>query len=214
MDLLEEIKDDLERERNAELLNKYGFLLVGLMILVVLGASVYSWWNNHNQQIQQDDGNAFYSALKVESGDQKAAIPLYEAINQLHHGAISGLAALKEAELLTATGQTDRAVVVYRGIADDNHADLALRDRARLAIVDIHVAAGKTGMEDDNELATIAASNRPWRYSAIELQGALALAKNNRTEAGRYFNVLVNDKQTPVDMKTRASQVLSVIGSI
>jgi hypothetical protein len=212
-DFLQEIKEDVQREQLHALWKRYGYLAILTAILVVLVTAISIWWNNTQIQQQQQAGNSFYKAVTQEHTNPSDAAASFEAIKQQNAKGFSALAGLREAQIFVKAGQTDKALLIYKAVADNSKNDRALRDLAAIHAVNIRMNSGKADASDDAILQNLAAEKSPWRYSAVELQGLRALSQNNKQAAKEYFTLLSKDTHTPTDVRNRAEQVLVVMGA-
>lgn len=210
-DILNEIKEDLQREKYEQLWNKYGFILIILVVLIVASTAGGIWWKKHLSSQQQKVGNSFYNALSLEIDDRPKAIALLGEIRQQNIKGFSGLAGIKEAEITIKNGQADKAGTIYNDVSANKKNDPAIRDLAALLATSRRVSSGTADGTDDKVLAELAAKDRPWRYSALELQGIKALHLGNKQAAKEYFTTLSKEPFSPEGLRTRAEQILVVI---
>jgi len=211
-DFIDEIKEDLEREKYAKLWGKYGhfFIIAGILAVIITAANI--WWNNSTSAKQQAAGNSFYKALSIAPHDAQKATALFDELKQKNTKGFSALAGIKEAELLVKQGQTDKALSVYKEIAENNKNDRAIQDLASLLSVNLRISSGKSDKNDDVILQTLVDKKSPWYYSALELQGLRYLSVDNKKAAKDSFAILAKDPLTPTDLHTRAKQILAIIG--
>ena len=62
-----------------------------------------------------------------------------------------------------------------------------------------------------NELNALISKDNPWRFTARELAGVLALQQEDIPTAEKYFNMLADDPMTPAGLRQRAGEILQAI---
>ena len=62
-------------------------------------------------------------------------------------------------------------------------------------------------------LDPLLADNGPWRSSASELAGLLALKSGDAAKARERFKAIADDTEAPPNIRARATEILAVIGS-
>ena len=63
-----------------------------------------------------------------------------------------------------------------------------------------------------SRLKPLISEKGPWRHSALELSGLLALQAGDLLGARELFAKISDDPEASNNMRTRASQILAVIG--
>jgi len=218
-DFFDEVRDDLKRERLENLFRKYGPYFAALLLFIVLGTAVISWYNNYAYNSAAETGVEFEQALQAQQENKgDATILLDEVISDGTDG-YKELAALKKAAMLEEKKDFVSAIDVYDKIAADSGANLVFRDLATLRSAVILVEYGKNPeLENkysslDVRISSISATDRPWRYSATELSAILALKEGNIEKALEIFNGLAEDDLTPPMMKERVSNLAKIISN-
>ena len=96
--------------------------------------------------------------------------------------------------------------------AADAGFDPLFRDVARLRAGMIRVDDADM-KEIEERLSPLAAAGQPFRSSARELIGLAALKFNDLDQAGRMFDQIVTDTESPAAMKQRAEAFLGLVRS-
>jgi hypothetical protein len=101
---------------------------------------------------------------------------------------------------------------MYDEISADDGVDSSLRDAAVIFSVSRQIDSGSADRAAlENKLAPLVGKASPWRHSANELSGLLALQAGDSAVAGKRFTIIADDLKAPQRMRTRASQILAVI---
>lgn len=211
--LLIEIEDDLRHDQYTKLWKRYGSLVIGAALLLVVGVAGFKFWQNHQAQARLEQGRAFAAAQDLSKQGQAEAARL--ALGDFAAQAKPGyalLARLQEAAILARKGDAAGAAALYRRIAADGSVDQAYRDLATLLGVsqemDTAAPADLTA-----RLAPLTVDTSPWRYSARELTALLALASGDKAKARGLFEALSKDAQVPSGVGARAADMLASLGS-
>ena len=123
------------------------------------------------------------------------------------------LARFSQARLLSQNGNSRDASLAYRVLADDVSIDSLYRDLAVIlgAYEDLNSQGADTA-EMKERLKPLMAKTNPWRFSAQEITGLLSRRSGDKTKARELFTALVNDRNTPQGVRTRAQEMLSILG--
>lgn len=211
-DIFKEVDEDVRRGRYLELWRKYGRYVVGAVSAVVLVAVAVVLWREYQVRKSVAEGERFMTAVRVvESGGFERAA---EAFAELAEDAGTGyatLARLRQARALAAAGDRMGAVAVYDELAADGSADPAFRQLAALMAV-FHLMDVTAADDVAERLEPLAADDSPWRFTARELLGVLAVKRGNRDEARDVFTGIAGDEAAPVRARVRAAEFLAILG--
>ncbi len=210
-DFLDEVKEDLRRERYRELVDRYKVVLIAALagiIGVTAGISLY----DHYQREAKLEAAALYRevAMELREEDWVSALPrLNMVIEQGTHG-YQLLARFHKAHIMVEQGEIDEALLMYDSIIADSAADLALRDLAILLSTWVMMEHGDA---DDHEnidlrLKAIAGQGKPWHYSALELQAVQAMRLNQPDVARGIMLSYIGEPLVPRALKERSEKLL------
>lgn len=211
-DIFREVDEDLRQERYAKLWSRFGKYLIGAVVLVVVVAAIVIAWQNVTEGRRQAEGESFASALELarEGATEQAAT----AFNRLAENSGSGyraLARLQAAAALVKAGNTDEAVVVYDRLATDGSVDSILRDLGAL-LAALHRFDAADNAEMLQRLGPLVLDSNAWRFSAREMQALVMHRSGEVAEAQSLLEALVDDADAPNGIRTRAAELLGVIG--
>ena len=126
-------------------------------------------------------------------------------------GGYRTLARLRQAAALRRIGDHGVALSVYDRLAADDGVDGHLRDLARLLGAQAQLELGAADDEVAARLDPLLTGGNPWRHSARELRGALALRQGDLDTARREFASLTDDAGAPPGIRARAAEVLAAV---
>ncbi len=211
-DIFREVDEDLRHERYAKLWSRFGKYLIGAVVLVVVVAAIVIAWQNVTEGRRQAEGESFASALELarEGATEQAAT----AFNRLAENSGSGyraLARLQAAAALVKAGNTDEAVVVYDRLATDGAVDRILRDLGAL-LAALHRFDAADNAEMLQRLGPLLIDGNAWRFSAREMQALVRHRSGDVAQARSLLEALVDDVDAPNGIRSRAAELLGVIG--
>lgn len=213
--LIREVNDELREEQMKKLWQRYGGFVVGVAVLIVAIVAGYQGWKHYDVTTRSSEGEQFHTALQLaETGNSAEAL---NAMRTLSGDASSGygvLAQFQEAALLADQGDASGAAALYQQIARANVGNVALSGLANVLGLLIEVNAGgydRAALEF--RLSTIAEDGHPYRHSARELLGVIALDAGDTEKARAAFAQVAEDATAPKGLRDRAKSLLQRLGS-
>ncbi len=206
--LFQEVDEDLDRQKLEALWKKYGFWIITLAIGIVVWTASSTAYRSWRAQRAQQTTSAFLAASSVEASK---GIESLQHFAQTHKSASLGALALLRAGALAADrGDKAGAIAIFDKIAADAEADPVFRQ-----LGDLLSAHMQLDTDDAVALAArlqpLTAEGAPWRYSALEQEGYLALRTGDKAKARRLFTELSQDAQAPQGISARAADILRVL---
>ncbi len=195
-DIFREIDEEVRRDKAAELWKKYGWLVTGLAVLAVAAVAGWQFWLYREQQASQVVGARLEAALKASrdgNGTEAETI-----LGELAANAPAGYRQIARFRLAAETAKRDAAAgaTAFDQIAADGSLGQLYRDLARLRAGMLRVDLVPYP-ELRTALEPLATPQGAWRHSAREFLGIAALKANLFEDAGRWFDAIVTDPQSP-----------------
>ena len=211
-DIFREVDEDLRSESYQKLWDKYGRLLIGAAVGVVVVTAAWQGWTTWQRGQNEADGERYMAAAQVAArGQTGAAIAMLEQLEGEAGAGYVTLARLQRASTLVAAGDRREAVSVYDAVSADTSVDQTLRDLATLlAAQNLVDTADRPTLE--RRLAGLNLDISPWRFAARELLALAALRANDAAAARDYFTKLADDAATPQGVRARAAEMLAALG--
>jgi len=210
--LFQEAQDDLERQKLENLWKSYGGLLLALALTIVVATAGYNFWDAQNAKQNQKATGDLVALLNQANTDQAKQVDALEQFAKANDGkAQAAFAALHAGAMAAKDGKTDKAVQIYDALAADAKADTAFRQLADLLTVEMQADTGDAA-KLLQRLQPLMAENAPWRFSAMEQGGYLALRSGDKAKAKGWFTELSQDASVPRSMSNRAADVLRLLG--
>lgn len=190
---IDEVFDDLRRERLFRLYRRWGWLALLIVLLIVGGVIWREYSQARDETRARDCGDAVLAA--EETGDPAAIMQIDPERSEGRRIVGALLAAGDWAE----AGGKDAAIEALRAVANDPESDTALQDLAKLKLVILQGAAMEP-TERDEILARLSRAGAPFELLALE-QKAIALI-----DAGRKDDAISLIRQ--IQQKDGLSQAL------
>ncbi|MEF2070507.1 tetratricopeptide repeat protein [Consotaella aegiceratis] len=208
-----EVDEELRQDRVHALWKRYGRLVIGGAVAVVVIASVVVIWERYETRRANEAGDRFIAASDLASaGNADEAEPALQSIIDEGYGVYPVLARMRLAAVHQKAGAVDKALAEYKAVEADSSATQAVRDMAAVRAGYILV---DTGSLDDvrGQVERLTSDADPLRGPARE---ALALASwkaGDVDDAKLLFQQLADDGSTPRGIVDRAHLMLDVIAA-
>ena len=209
-----EVDEEYRRDQLKSLWARYGrWLLTAIVVgLVALGGLLY--WREARGRAAGAEGEQFNLALaKVETGDFAAAAPVFAALGKSDHAGYRALSQLMLAANAAQTGDTAKALALYKAVERDATLARPFRDLAL-------VRATRLEFDTLPPAATIAAlrplsiPGSPWFGVAGEMTGIAYLKSGKPELAEPLFRAVAADANVAPSLRSRAAQLASAMGRV
>jgi hypothetical protein len=208
-EFLREVDEDYRRDRILQIWKRYSGVIIALAVLVVAGVAGWRYWQNQQRvaaeaaSVQFDDANRLAKDGKVAEADK--------AFDALEAQGPAGYRLLARLRAAAETGKHDPAAgaAEFDKLADDTGLGDGLRDLARLRAALLRL----DGPNPDAALTNLQglAAGTPFRHTAREMLGLAALKKGDYEEAGRWFDQIVADPDTPRNLRERIEVYAAIV---
>lgn len=204
---VDEVTDEVRRDRLFAIFRKYGWIGVLVVLLIVGGAAWREWQKSADASRAQAFGDAALAALDMPDTAERTA-------------ALAAIAADKDQlaiqALLTAgspDGDKAASLAALDGLIADTatpqvYRDLAVLRRVGVAGTDQPLADRRTALQG------VAVAGRSLRPLAEEQLAYLLLEEGKTDAALTALVTLIQDQDTPAAMRQRLSSVITALGGI
>jgi hypothetical protein len=209
---IQEVDEELKRERQLALWRKYGRAVTAAALVVVIGVAATVGWRHYQANRRAEAGLAFTRAVEAATaGRTDEALNAFRKLAADAPAGFAELARLQEAAQIARQGNEAGASQVYDAMAKDSSVSEPFRNVALLmyALANLDRADPAALTE---RLKPLAAAISPWRYSAQELTALLARRKGDEKSAREIFKRLADDATTPPSVRARAAEFLALGG--
>jgi len=206
--LFREVDEEVRQEQLKRLWARYGSLVIGVCLLVILGVGGWQGWKYWQVKQAEAAGDGFFTADElVSAGKADEALTQFETIS---HPGFRVLGDLREAGLLTSQGKTADAVKIYDAVAATTTADQSLRDLASIRAA--------VALADTAEVADLAArlkpfdvEGNPWRHVAREIMASAHWRLKDYAAADAQVQAMLGDPETPGSLRQRAQMMAQLL---
>lgn len=209
--LIREVDDDLRQESLEKLWKKYGALMVGGAVAVILAVAGTQAWNTwrHNQDLESS--RRFGEAVQLlDKGDKAKGLDALTALQVSGTDGYRLLAEMKLAQVKLADGDTKAAIALYDRVAADTGVDDVYRNVAQLKSAYLKLGLGEvSGL--DAQMTPLSVESSPWRHSAREILALLALKAGDSAKAQDLLRKVADDVAAPTGVRGRAAELLSAL---
>lgn len=204
---IEEVTEEVRRDRLFGLFRKYGWIGVLLVLAIVGGAAWNEWSKSRAEARAEAFGDALIDALDLGSPEERrAALAAIPADGQ--QGAILNL-------ILASDPKADQpaTLAALDAIIADASLPVSYRDLATLRRV-LVAGAGMDLADRRTTLQAIAAPGRPYRTLAEEQLAYLLIEEGQTDAAITALQALMQDQEASGALKARAGQVVIALGGV
>jgi hypothetical protein len=197
---IDEVNEELKRDRLFALMRRYGWIAVLLVILIVGFAAWNEWSRSQAEARAQALGDAIVEALA-------------EAEAQTGRGAGERVAVL---HLLLAAdsverGEAETALPALQQVAANETLPASYRQLAQLKRTIL--GAGQLTVEERQATLTgLAAPGQAFRPLALEQLALLSLETGDREGARAQLEALLSEPDLTADLRRRVTQLIVVLG--
>lgn len=210
-DIFQEIDEDIRRDRFADLWKRYGVFVIAACVALVIGTGGWVAYREWRESARIDLAERYRAAAELAQANQPAqAAEAFAAIADDASEGYGMLARLRQAAAHAEAGDRTAALAAYDRVAEDAGVERAYRNLARLQAAML-LADQAPAAEVEERLEPLLANDNPWRNSARELKGLVALRDGRTEEARQAFQAVVDDAAAPAAVRGRAQQMLQAI---
>jgi hypothetical protein len=194
--LIREVDEEVRQDEYKKLWDRHGTKFMALAVGVVLAVAGYEGWKYYLGAVQKANDGKYEDALA--------------ALAAVKHPGFQQLGKLREAAVLAAKGDTEKAVAAYDVIIADAKTDTVLADLARVRQGYILVDTA-TPDELRTRLSQFNVDTHPWRHAVREIFGLSAYRVKDFKLADGFMNQIFADPDAPQAIKQRAQVMVQLI---
>ena len=206
---IREVEQELRSDKFKALWSRFGPLIIGAVVLVVLATAAWEGWKYYSASQANASGDRLLAAVEaIDAGDADEARILLRELEDDGAGRYDLLARMLDASLV-AEADPVAAIAAFRIVAEDADTPPAIADVARVRAAYLLVDHG-----DRADLAALVAplvvEGEPMRHSAREALGLAAWRAGDRDGAAEQFRTILADQQSPPALRARAEEMLAL----
>lgn len=202
---IEEVTEEVRREKLYGYLRRYGWIAVALVILVVGGAAWSEYRNAQREAAAQAAGDDLLNALNIVDDAERT-----ETISQLSvDGSGAAVAELLKASALQEADDVAGAAAILNGLASNEDVPQMYRDLAefKAAILPSDDSADRLA-----NLERLAEPGQPFRLLALEQIAYAQLDQGETDAAVTTLQRIVEDAAVGRGLRERAQTLMVALG--
>jgi len=209
--LFQEVEEDLERQKLEALWKRYGGLIIAGAVAIVLATGAITTWHSWRAKKEQEATAGLIAIINQAKPDPDKQIAALESFAQQGTNKTQAVfARLYAAADAAKEGKRDQALQLYDVVAADTKTDPAFRQFADLMAVQMQMDSADPAALSQR-LQALTAPDAPWRFTAMEYQGYLALRANDKAKARQIFTALSQDASAPHSLSERAGDMMRLL---
>lgn len=206
--LFREVDEEVRQEQFKKLWARFGNLVIGVCLLVIIGVGGFQGWQYWQKKQAQAAGDSYFSAAELAAdGKPEDALKQFETIS---HPGFAGLAKMREAALLSSQGKAVESVKIFDAVAADTTQDGTLRDLA--AVRAAAVLADSASFADiETRLKPFVTEGNPWRHVAREIMATVQWRLKDYNGADQQVQAILGDPEVPPSLRQRAQVMAQLL---
>ncbi len=210
---IREVDEELRSDKMQDFWKRYGKILIGGAIAVVLVTAGSRYYEYYTNQKAAEAGDAFISAVQLaEQGKHDEALTTLVELESNDSPAYKAMALMRGASELAAKGDVDEAIKKYDAVAANADADDTIKAIANLRAGLLLVDSG-TVAQVEARVGPLSAPGAPFRASAREAIGLAHFKAGDLENAFKQYESLSKDVETPRALGQRVRIMLDLIAS-
>ena len=205
---IQEVSDEVRRDRLFTLLRRWGWIAALAVIALVGAASWVAWQDRQSEIAAQTLGDEIYDALEA-AGEGEAT----DALASVDAGDAEGraIAAMILASEQLDAGNPAQAAQTFEAIADDASLPGIYREMARLKALMLPLEDADPDAQRA-ALETLANPGAPLRMLALEQIAMIDAAQGDTESAIETFGLIAEDAEATLSLRRRAVTMIVALG--
>lgn len=210
VDFISEVEEELRKDDYNKFLRKFGPLIIGILIAIVIAVGVVEWRDYSKDRTARAASFSYLEADQLlQDGKVDQARLAFLALADVAPDGYSGLSLMRAAIISGEQGNEAEAIRLYDAASNrfklDRHAHLA-------ALKSVYIVANRGDWGDvEQRVSRLAAEGAPYEFLARELLATAALNQGKMDQARAEFAYLDTIPGVPETIARRAQQALVLI---
>ena len=208
---VKEVEEEIKQENLLNLWKRFGKIIIAVVTLFIIGIAGFKGWESYDRN-QRENQSLNYNNLinSLAEGSNNKALLILESMETNQVRSYSTLTKLINPTILNSSGNSREKSLSYENIMQNNSVEPIFRDLALILWGYDNLSSSKPS-KITTKLARLNDSASPWRHSAREIIALSEKRAGNREKARSILKGLIDDATTPNGLRTRASEILSLM---
>jgi len=197
-----EVDEEYRRDRIMQIWTRHSGLIIAALVLLIAAVGGWRYWQHVERTRAEAAGSRYEEAVSLarEKKTEEAA----KALEAVAKEAPGGYRLLARFRLAAELGQKnpDEGAKAYDALANDAAVNGVWQDLARLRAAMLRFDTAEASAIRP-ALERLAAPTNPWRHTAREMLGLSGLKGGDYEFAGRWFDQIAADRDTPPGLRSR-----------
>jgi hypothetical protein len=202
-EFIREVDEEYRRDQMAQIWKRYNGVIIGVAALVVAGVGGWRYWEHYQETRSQASAVRYEEALRLSSEDkgQESQAAFETLIKEDGSAGYNLLARFRLAAEMGASS-AENGASAFDALANDASVAPLWKDLARLRAAWLRIDTAEPA-QLRQAVEPLAAPSNAWRHSARELLGLSGLKAGDMDYAGRWFDQIAADRETPSALRQR-----------
>ena len=210
---IREVDDEYRRAQLEGYWQRYGRILAITVVVLLVALAAGLYWREDRARRAGAIGERFNLALtQIDSGNFTAAAPVLADLAKNGAPGYRAAAQLEQAAVAVQSGDTAKALAIYRTLAADPTVAKPFRDLAMIKATRQEYDTLPSATVIDR-LKPFAVPGDPWFAVAAEMTAIAELKLGQRDRAAPLFVAIVRDPSAPPSIRNRAAQLAIGLGA-
>tara|TARA_B000000460_G_scaffold247649_1_gene223203 strand:+ start:479 stop:1132 length:654 start_codon:yes stop_codon:yes gene_type:complete len=210
-DIFKEVDEELREERLTKIWKRIGPYVIGILSGTIIITSAVIGYREYDETQRQNWGVQFAEAMNLsEEGNWQESLDLFETLTEKTNLGYKTLSLFQAASLYAKNGNKEKALEIYQSL-ESKALDENFRDLATLMLIYLQFDNADPEILE-KRIEKLASKGNPWYYNAVELKGFLFAKQKNKEKQIEIFNILSKDNKAPEGVRTRANDMLAILG--
>lgn len=212
VDFISEVEEELRKDDYNKFLRKFGPLIIGILIAIVIAVGVVEWREYSTDRTARAASFSYLEADQLlQDGQPDQARLAFLALADAAPDGYAGLSLMRAAIISGEQGNDAEAIRLYDAASNrfklDRHSQLA-------ALKSVYIVANRGEWGDVEQRASgLAEQGAPYEFLARELVATAAYNQGNVEQARAEFSYLDTIPGVPETVARRAGQALVLMGT-
>lgn len=213
IDLLDEIKQDFEKQRLINLWDRLGRWVIIAVISIIAGTALVVWFNQYQTQQNKHLGSQFYTLLhnseKASNNDEKQKIAAQLKVLSESNSPYAPLAKLHYAQYLFDNNQPQEAKNSLSALAQNTGKNniQVIHELINTLAIRHKASSEELNEKSYQQLNYLARQDGPWKPLAQEQLLLHAITQTDWSKAHDISKAITSNPKTPYSIKQRVMEL-------
>jgi hypothetical protein len=200
---IDEVSEELRRDRMLRLWKRWGPWAIGAIALAVAAAGVAEWMDSREEARAREAGAALTAA--GQAGDARARAEAFAEVAAAHEGGVARVARMSRAAALAEAGDREAAAALYEQVESDGAAEPIYRQLAGFKAAMLR-APERTPEAQAEAMTPFLGEDAPFRLLALERRAVARLAAGDVEGARADLEAALNSAALSPGLRQRLEE--------